>query len=111
MMNSRRKRRQGRRSMLACESLEGRLVLSYAGPSSLLGSLTYVGVVTTPIVSEPTPIAPVEPAMPVSAVASWLGGVGTQPVKFPIDSPAFKQLETDLQRLKPSCKAWRASRA
>ena len=74
MMNSRRKRRQGRRSMLACESLEGRLVLSYAGPSSLLGSLTYVGVVTTPIVSEPTPIAQLSPRCPYRPLRrGWAG--------------------------------------
>ncbi len=99
MMNSRRKRRQGRRSMLTCESLEGRVVLTYAGPSSVLGSLTYVGVVTTPIVSGPIAVVPIEPPAPLPVAASWLGGAGTLPVTFPTNLPGFKPLETDLQAL------------
>ena len=71
MMKFRRKRRLGRQSMLACESLEGRVVLTYAGPSSLLGSLSYVGVVTAPIESTSMPVLPIVP-LPNPVVPSWL---------------------------------------
>jgi chaperonin cofactor prefoldin len=88
--NFRRKRRLGRRSVLACESLEGRVVLTYAGSSSLLGSLSYVGVVTSPIESASVPILPILPVLPTPIIPFSMGRA----------SSAYSQLRTDLQTLR-----------
>ena len=65
MKNSRPKRSQSRRTSPACETLESRVVLTYGiGSSSLLGSLSYEGVVTSPVVSSTVPILPIRPVLP-----------------------------------------------
>ncbi len=56
-----RSRRRNRQDALECEVLEGRVVLSSGGGGSLLNSLTYIGVVTSPIVVPKLPVGPVFP--------------------------------------------------
>jgi hypothetical protein len=98
MMNFRRTPSRSRRSALACEALEPRLVLTYAGPSSLLGSLSYVGVVTTPIETRSLQILPPMPPTPANAIApvSSTVGAGMMWTKLRADLQA---LETELQTL------------
>ncbi len=92
MRSFRRKGSRTRRPTLGCETLESRVVLTYAGPSSLLGSLSYVGVVTTPIESTPMVVLPVNPVpLPMSAN-------GPLAISFAA-STSWKKLQTDLQTL------------
>jgi hypothetical protein len=91
VLSFRRNRIRARRSALGCETLENRVVLTaYAGPSSLLGSLSYVGVVTTPIESVNVPELPIHP-VPATATAAFPFGEGI--------STAWAKLRTDLQTL------------
>jgi hypothetical protein len=87
----RAKVKRGRRAVLACEALEGRVVLTTAGVStSLLGSLSYVGVVTSPEVSISIPVLPIFPVMPGPML----------PVASAIAIPSWSHLEKDLQALR-----------
>lgn len=63
VMTDRRLRagRVARRDTPGVETLENRVVLSGAGGGSLLGSLSYVGVVTSPIVVPAQPVNPIGP--------------------------------------------------
>jgi hypothetical protein len=61
-----RPRRKTRRDALACETLEGRVVLTGFDTTNLLAGLSYVGVVTSPIVVPTQPFQPVFPSMPAS---------------------------------------------
>ena len=79
-----------RRSELACEALEGRVVLTFAASTSLLGSLSYVGVVTSPIVSTTIPILPILPVLPMPI----------RPLAIGASVSAWSQLGTDLQTLR-----------
>ena len=111
MKNSRRKRTLGRRSMLVCESLENRVVLTSTGAStSLLGSLSYVGVVTSSVVSTTVPIPPMLPPIslpPVAASATTTSmpvsklGTDLQTLRVELESLASKSGVTiaDLQSL------------
>jgi len=74
-------RRRARRGAPGCETLEGRVVLSVSGGGSLLGSLSYVGVVTSPIV------VPAQPGTPSTPSASAH------------QSSAVSQLWSDVQKL------------
>jgi hypothetical protein len=76
-----RARRRNRQDALDCEVLEGRVVLSSGGGGSLLSSLAYVGVVTSPIVVPKLPVGPVFP---------FAGGTA---------STAVGQLNSDIQVL------------
>ncbi len=89
MSGFRRKRGRAHGSTLNCEMLESRLVLTYAGPSSLLGSLSYLGVVTTPIETTSVPVLPVNPA-PIT--------IGHLVVSFEAGK-TWTKLRTDLQTL------------
>ncbi len=86
----RRKSGNSRRSVLACEPLEGRVVLTYAGSTSLLGSLSYVGVVTSPIVSTSIPVLPILPVLPSPFF----------PMAMHQSNSAWSQLGTDLTTLR-----------
>ena len=95
MFNFRRKRVSTRRSKVGCETLETRMVLSYAGPSSLLGSLSYVGVVTTPIESTSVPVVPL-PVIPNP------GSQGDHAAPFgllPVELKGLQKLRGDLKTL------------
>ena len=98
MFNVRRNRARTRRSTVGCETLETRMVLAYAGPSSLLGSLSNVGVVTTPIETTSMPVVPM-PMIPNPVVPSWLRGPGSAYGALPIELTAIQKLRTDLQTL------------
>jgi DNA-binding IclR family transcriptional regulator len=76
-----RARRRLRKNAPGCEVLEGRVVLSVSGGGSLLGSLSDVGVVTSPIIV---------PAQPATAATPW--GSAKQ-------NAAVSQLQTDVQKL------------
>ncbi len=89
MINDRRKQRVGRRPTLACESLESRVVLTYGGPSSLLGSLSYVGVETSPVASTTVPNLPIVPILPMPIM----------PFAAHSATSAYSKLRTDLQTL------------
>ncbi len=94
MRSFRRKGSRTRRPTLGCETLESRVVLTYAGPSSLLGSLSYVGVVTTPIESTPMLVLPVNPVpMPMP-----MNTTGPFAINFAA-STTWMKLQTDLQTL------------
>ncbi len=86
----RNKSQKRRRSALACEPLENRVVLTVAGSTSLLGSLSYVGVVTSPQVSTSIPILPILPILP----GPILPLATSAPVR------AWSKLGTDLQTLR-----------
>ena len=98
MRNLRRKGSRLSRSILGCETLESRVVLTYAGPSSLLGSLSYVGVVTTPIEITSVPVLPVTP-VPVNAIASFSFGRATSVATWTKLRTDLQTLETELQTL------------
>ena len=98
MLNVRRNGSRFRRSTLGCETLESRVVLTYAGPSSLLGSLSYVGVVTTPIETTTLPLLPVTP-VPVSAISSFSLGRATSIASWTKLRTDLQTLETELQTL------------
>ena len=88
-----RYRSQGRscRAFMACEELEGRVVLSFSGVStSLLGSLSYVGVVTSPVITASVPILPILPPIQPGPV---------MPVPYARATSTWSQLRTDLQSL------------
>ncbi len=72
-------KRSERQEALACESLEGRVVLSDWGGGSLLASLNYVGVVTSPVVTS-------------TQTGDDAGSAASQ-------SAAYQQLNKDLQTL------------
>jgi hypothetical protein len=92
MRSFRRKGSRTRRPALGCETLESRVVLTYAGPSSLLGSLSYVGVVTTPIESTTMPVLPINPVpMPMNTNGAFA-------LSF-VPSTTWTKLRTDLQTL------------
>ena len=76
-----RARRLLRQKAPGCETLECRVVLSVSGGGSLLGSLSYAGVVSSPI------IVPAQPATPATP---W--GSAKQ-------NAAVSQLQTDVQKL------------
>jgi predicted outer membrane protein len=80
--NQRRRHRLGRGGALVCEVLEGRVVLSDWGGGSILGSLSYVGIVTRPIVAPPVMTPPIVP-MP------WAN-----------QNSQFTQLNNDVQTLR-----------
>ena len=87
-----RKSSERRRRDLACETLENRVVLTYAAAStSLLGSLSYVGVVTSPQVSVSIPVLPISPVVPPGPVL---------PLPMSTAVPAWSKLGTDLQALR-----------
>ncbi len=98
MRNVRRNGSRFRRRAPGCETLEGRVVLTYAGPSSLLGSLSYVGVVTTPIETTSVPVLPVTP-VPVNAIASFSFGRATSIATWTKLRTDLQTLETELQTL------------
>jgi len=87
--HSRRNRRRSRNDVPACEVLESRLVLTDGVGASLLGTLSYVGVVTGPIVTGPVldppgPILPILPVVPIAAA---------------VQSSVWSQLEADWRKL------------
>ena len=91
MKNSRPKRSQSRRTSPACETLESRVVLTYGiGSSSLLGSLSYEGVVTSPVVSSTVPILPIRPVLPTPILPFLMSATSGA-------SSAYSKLRTDLQ--------------
>ena len=68
MVSRRRTQGRARQAFMACEELESRVVLTFSGVStSLLGSLSYVGVVTSPVITASVPILPILP--PIAARA------------------------------------------
>jgi hypothetical protein len=79
-----RSRRAARQDGPGCEALENRVVLSVGAGESLLSSLTYVGVVTSPVVTAPIHFFPMIPL--ASAVQSS-------------QSSQFTQLNTDVKAL------------
>jgi len=81
-MKNSRKLRRARQNLVGWETLEGRVVLSTGGTSSLLDGLTHVGVVTSPIVI-PLPII-VPPMLPVA---------------FTMQNFPWGQLESDVKAL------------
>ncbi len=85
-----RKNKNSRRSAFACEPLENRVVLTYAGSTTLLGSLSYVGVVTSPQVSVSIPVLPILPVLPTP----FWSPASTATV------PTWSKLRTDLQTLR-----------
>jgi cell division protein FtsB len=89
----RRSKSRARQAFVACEELEGRVVLTISGVStSLLGSLSYVGVVTSPVITASVPILPVLP--PIEP-----GPVMNQPYVARVTS-TWTQLRSDLQALR-----------
>jgi hypothetical protein len=88
-----------RRCGLACEALENRLVLTYAASTSLLGSLSYVGVVTSPQVSLSIPVLPIVPILPPGPILPILPH-GSNPLATSAPVSAWTQLGTDLQALR-----------
>ena len=78
---------RARRAFMACEELEGRVVLTFSGVStSLLGSLSYVGVVTSPVITASVPVLPVLP--PIT------------PIRYARAVATWSQLRSDLQALR-----------
>jgi hypothetical protein len=104
VFNIRHKRARARRSTVGCETLETRTVMSYGGPSSLLGSLSYVGVVTTPIESTSMPVVPM-PVIPNPVVPSWLRGPASPYGGLSIDLAGIQKLRKDLQTLETELQA------
>jgi hypothetical protein len=89
-----RRRSQGRsrRAFMACEELERRVVLTFSGVStSLLGSLSYVGVVTSPVITASVPILPILPP---------IGPGPVTPVPYARATSTWTQLRSDLQTLR-----------
>jgi hypothetical protein len=74
--NQLRSRRRNRQDAFECEVLEGRVVLSSGGGGSLFNSLTYVGVVTSPIVVAKVPVGPVFP-LAAGAASTAVGQLGS----------------------------------
>jgi hypothetical protein len=96
------KKSRARYALPACEALEGRVVLTnFLLNSSLLGSLSYVGVVTSPVISAtvptlppiPVPPTPTLPILPVSPTP-------VPPVPFSGAGSAWSKLRSDLQTLR-----------
>ncbi len=85
-----RKNTKTRRFVVACEPLENRVVLTYAASTTLLSSLSYVGVVTSPQVSGSIPVLPILPILP----SPFLPATATAPVA------RWSKLRTDLQALR-----------
>ncbi|MFI5455011.1 MAG: hypothetical protein ACHRXM_06125 [Isosphaerales bacterium] len=83
------RRRRARHNAASCEALEHRVVLSNGGsgsliaslPGSLIGSLSHVGVVTTPI-------APIQSVLPPIV-----------PMAFAVGSSSWTQLNSDVKAL------------
>ncbi len=87
--HGRRNRRRSRNDALACEALERRLVLTQSVSASLLGSLSYVGVVTSPVITPlvfnpPIPVPPILPVIPFATA---------------VQNSAWSQLESDWKTL------------
>jgi hypothetical protein len=97
-----RKKSRVRYALPACEALEGRVVLTYSVPgTSLLGSLSYVGVVTSPVVVTSVPTLPPIP-VPPTPLLPILPGAPTPvpPVPYSGASSVWTQLRSDLQTLR-----------
>lgn len=93
-VSRRHKRRQS--PLLSCERLEDRVVLTFSVVStSLLGSLSYVGVVTSPVVAATVPIPPTLPPVSSPPVASPLAPVSIAPGVI----ASWTQFRTDVQAL------------
>ena len=77
-------------------------MLTYGiGSSSLLGSLSYEGVVTSPVVSSTVPILPIRPVLPTPILPFLMSATSGA-------SSAYSKLRTDLQALEQrNCKGWR----
>jgi hypothetical protein len=91
-VSHRRNRSRPRHALLACESLESRVVLTNSAVgTSLLGTLSYVGVVTSPVTTATVPILPILPVVPLPLAAVPFASTSA--------GSTWKQLGTDLQKL------------
>ncbi len=98
MTTSQGRRRRGRsgQDLQGWETLEGRVVLTgWAwGGGSLLGTLSGVGIVTGPVVSNPQPLLPIAVTTPMTRVA--MASINTEVSQLQTD---WKALVTELQSL------------
>jgi predicted outer membrane protein len=93
-VSRRRQRSRARQAFLACEALESRVVLTISALSTtLLGSLSYVGVVTSPVTAETLPILPILPILPGAPPPTGSEASATV-------GSAWSKLRADVQKLR-----------